>query len=51
MYVLQIKFYSEWKWGVVRYNSIEDAEKRVKELAKVGIKARIRLISELFGSK
>lgn len=48
MYRLQVKFNSQWKWGIVEYTSIEQATARVDELSKVGIKARIRKAEELY---
>lgn len=49
MYTLQIKYQRSWKWGIHQYDTLAEAETRVKELAKVGIKARIRLTNELYG--
>lgn len=49
MYVLQVKFRRSWKWGINTYETKEAAQKRVEELAAKGIKARIRLASELYG--
>lgn len=49
MYTLQLKDRRVWRWGIKRYETIEDAQRRVKELAKVGIKARIRKTAEIFG--
>lgn len=48
MFRLQVWYNRHWKWGVVEYDSLEAAGKRVAELHKVGIKARIRKNSELF---
>lgn len=48
MYRLQVLYYGEWKWGIREYNTMEDAKNRIKELAKVGIKAVVRLTAELF---
>lgn len=48
MYRLQVKYCGEWKWGIRDYNTLDAAKNRVKELAKVGIKARIKLAAELF---
>ena len=52
-YRLQVWFQKHWRWGIVEYSSYDEAEKRVKKLAEVGIKARIRKNFELFdgGSK
>ncbi len=48
MYILQVKYKRTWKWGINQYDTKEAAEARVKELANVGIKARIRMADELF---
>lgn len=48
MYRLQVKYYGEWKWGIREYDTLDAAKNRVKELAKVGIKARVKLTAELF---
>lgn len=48
MYRLQVRFQGSWKWGIREYDTMEDAQKRIKELSKVGIKSRIRKSSELF---
>lgn len=49
MFILQVKYRSQWKWGRNTYETQEAATARVEELAKVGIKARVRLASELYG--
>ena len=49
MYILQVKYKRSWKWGINTYNTIEEANNRVEELAKAGIKSRVRLASELYG--
>jgi hypothetical protein len=49
MFTLQVLFQRKWKWGIVQYDTIEAAESRVQELAKVGIQARVKLTSELYG--
>jgi len=49
MYTLQLKLWNRWHWGIVQYDTLEAANKRVKELAMVGIKSRVRLTSELYG--
>lgn len=49
MYILQVRFRKSWKWGRNTYATREAAEARIAELAAVGIKARIRLASELYG--
>lgn len=48
MYILQVKDRRVWRWGIQRYETMEAAQERVQELAKVGIKARIRLEAELY---
>ncbi len=48
MYRLQVKFKGEWRWGLNDYNSEAEANARVAELAKVGIKSRVRKAAELF---
>lgn len=49
MFILQVWFKKSWKWGQNTYATIEDANARIRELANVGIKARVRLASELYG--
>lgn len=49
MYTLQVRVQKSWKWGINQYDTLVEAENRVKEMARVGIKARIRLTSELYG--
>lgn len=48
MYTLQVKFKSQWKWGIVQYDTIEAATARVAELSKVGITARVRKTEEIY---
>lgn len=48
MYRLQVNYCGVWKWGIRDYSTLDAAKKRVKELAKVGIKARVKLAAELF---
>ena len=48
MYILQLKDRRVWRWGIQRYNTKEEAQRRVQELAKVGIRARIRLAAEVY---
>lgn len=48
MYRLQVKVYKSWRWGLVEYASLEQAEARVAELKAVGIIARVRENKELF---
>jgi len=49
MFILQVLFRRQWKWGIVKYDTMQEAEARVKELAAVGIRARVRRSSELYG--
>lgn len=49
MYRLQVRFKRSWKWGINTYETLEAAEARVAELEAVGIKARIKLNSEILG--
>ena len=51
MYILQVRFRRSWKWGINTYETLEAAEARVAELEAVGIKARIRQASELYGAR
>ena len=48
MYKLQVWFKKHWKWSIKEYSTIEEAQARVKELKKIGIKARVRLSSEQY---
>lgn len=48
MFALEVRFGNRWKWGVRTYNTIEEAELRVKELASVGIRSRVRKASDLW---
>jgi hypothetical protein len=48
MFTIQVWFQRHWKWGVRQYSTLEEANARVQELAKVGIKSRVRLTSELY---
>ncbi|MCX4355886.1 MAG: hypothetical protein OSJ43_06630 [Oscillospiraceae bacterium] len=47
MYILQVKYCGRWKYGVNRYDTEAEATARVKKLASVGIKARVKLTAEL----
>lgn len=47
MYRLQIYHDRRWKWGIKDY-SLEDAQRRINELKAVGIRARVKPVSELF---
>lgn len=44
---LQVLMNRKWTTGIRTYNSYEEAERRIEELAKVGIKARIITMKEL----
>ena len=48
MFRLQVKYEKSWRWGIKEYATKEEAEKRVAELAKVGIVARVKTNAELF---
>ena len=48
MYRLQVKVNKNWRWGLVEYASLEQAQARVEELKAVGITARVRENKELF---
>lgn len=48
MYTLQVKFGKQWRWGIVKYDTIEAATARVGELSKVGITARVRKTEEIY---
>ncbi len=48
MYTLQVMYQKRWRWGIVQYDTLKAAEQRVQELARVGIKSRIRLTAELY---
>lgn len=49
MYILQVKDHRQkWRWGLRQYETLDMAQKRLKELADVGIIARIRVFSESF---
>ncbi len=48
MYTLQVKFEGRWRWSIRTYETMEEAAHRVKELAKVGIKSRVKLAAELY---
>ena len=48
MFRIQVRYNGRWKWGVNDYQTLEAAEKRIAELKKVGIKARIKPAAELF---
>ena len=47
MYRVQVYFLRRWQWGQIDYDTREAAENRVSELKAAGVKARIRLTSEL----
>ena len=48
MYRLKVWQSGRWKWGRKFYDSIEAAENRVKELKKVGIRAKIARVEDLY---
>lgn len=48
MYRLQVKVKKTWRWGLVEYSSIKQAEARVAELKAVCITARVRDNKDLF---
>lgn len=48
MYIIQVRYCGRWKWGVNRYDTETEALARVAKLASVGIKARVKLASELY---
>lgn len=48
MYTLQVMVQKKWRWGIVQYDTLEAAKQRVKELAVVGIKSRVKLTAELY---
>ena len=43
MFTLQVKYNGRWKWSIRTYQTMEDAKRRIAELARVGIKSRVRL--------
>lgn len=48
MFTIQVWFQRSWKWGIRQYNTLDEANARVQELAKVGIKSRVKLTAELY---
>lgn len=48
MFTLQVKLKGRWRWGIVQYDTLEAAKQRVQELAKAGIKSRIKLTAEFY---
>lgn len=48
MFRLQVWCQRKWQWGLNTYNTMEEADKRLQELARVGIKARVKPLAELF---
>lgn len=48
MFTLQVKYNGRWKWGIRTYRTMADAERRIAELAAVGIRSRVRLTAELY---
>lgn len=50
-YILKVKDRRVWRWGIVRYSTIEEAQNRVNELGRIGIRARIHPASDLYGTR
>ena len=48
MYTLQVKCEGRWRWSIHTYETLDAAHRRVNELARVGIKSRVKLASELY---
>lgn len=48
MFTLQVKYNGRWKWSIRTYQTMEDAKRRIAELAAVGIRSRVRLTAELY---
>ena len=48
MFTLQVKYNGRWKWSIRTYQTMEDAKRRIEELAQGGIKSRVRLAAELY---
>lgn len=46
MYFIQIGFGKKWCNGIITYPTLEAAERRLKELEKVGITGRICPVAE-----
>lgn len=42
MYKLQVKIKKRWVWGINTYDTLTEAERRIDELSKVGISARVK---------
>ena len=40
-YTLEIWYIDHWKEGIKFYDTLEEANKRIEDLAKIGIKARL----------
>lgn len=50
-YILKLKDRRVWRWGIVRYSSLEEAQNRVNELGRIGIRAKIYPESDLYGTR
>ena len=48
MYRLQVWFKRHRKWSIKEYSTIEEAEARIEELRRIGVKARVRLSADLY---
>ncbi len=48
MFRLKVWSSGRWRWGLRKYDSLEAAENRVKELKKVGIRAKIARAEDLY---
>ena len=48
MYTLQVKCGGCWRWSLHTYETLAAARRRSNELARVGIKSRVKLASELY---
>lgn len=46
MFKLQIWYGNHWKDGIPSYNTLEDATMRLNRLCEVGIKARIKPVTD-----
>ena len=47
MIKLQVWFDNHWKEGIRKYETMEEAEERIKRLKEVGIKARVMPLADL----
>ena len=48
MYRLEVKCGGKWRWGIRTYETLADAENRVKELSRVGIRARVKVAEDFY---